>query len=169
MTRPTDMHSGLSHEAIKAVLDYDERAGRFSWKAKRNQVVGEAGSINPQTGYRIIKIFGRKVMAHRLAWFWMTGEWPIDRLDHRDGDNANNRFANLRPASDRQNATNTKTRADNKIGIKGVRLLANGRYQARIWDGGKNIHLGLFDSVSAAKAAYDIAARRMFGEFARTA
>lgn len=170
MGRPTDLHAGLSHAVVVSLIDYDPETGAFSWRVKRNQVDGEAGSINPQTGYRIIKVCGRKVMAHRLAWFWMTGEWPADRLDHRDGDKANNRFSNLRQASDRQNKANEKTRSDNAIGVKGVRKLPNcSRYQARIWDGHKHCHLGVFDTIDAAKRAYDAAAHKLFGKFARVA
>lgn len=169
MGRPTDVNSGLLHSDVVRLLDYDPIKGKFRWRVKRNQAGGEAGWINPKTGYRLIKVCGVSVMAHRLAWFWMNGEWPADRIDHRNRNRDDQTFDNLRPASDSQNKANSGVRHDNVLSIKGVRLHECGRYQARVWDGERNIHLGLFDSWLDAKAAYDVAATEMFGEFARPA
>lgn len=169
MGRPKDINSGISHEEIRRLLTYKPDSGKFFWNQKINQVDGEAGWINPETGYRIIKVCGIKVMAHRLTWFWVYGEWPTDRLDHQNGNRDDQRIDNLRPASDRQNSGNTRTRKDNALGTKGVRLHESGRYQARIWDGKRHRHLGLFDTIEEAKAAYDAVATHLFGEFARAA
>lgn len=169
MGRPTDINSGLSHADVVRLLDYDPLTGKFRWRVKRNQAGGEAGWVNPETGYRIITVCGVHVMAHRLAWFWMKGEWPQDRIDHRNMDRGDQSFANLRPASDSQNRANSRAKRDNMLGIKGVRLHESGRYQARVWNGERNIHLGLFDDWQEAKAVYDAAAVKMFGEFARSA
>lgn len=168
MGRPTDVNSGLRHSDVVRLLDYDPLTGKFRWRIKRNQAGGEAGWINPETGYRLIKICGVSVMAHRLAWFYMTGEWPLDRIDHRNGSRDDQTFTNLRPASDSQNKANEKTRRDNSLGVKGVRLHENGRYTARIHVNKQLFYLGLFDSWQEAKAAYDAAAAKMFGEFARS-
>lgn len=48
-------------------------------------------------GYRYVDIDGESYRADKLAWLYMTGEWP-DELVHVDGDKGNNVFANLRPA-----------------------------------------------------------------------
>lgn len=51
--------------------------------------------------------------------------------------------------------------------IKGVRKHECGKFQARIWDGERNIHLGVFNSAEEASAAYEQMAIEMFGDFAR--
>jgi hypothetical protein len=62
-----------------------------------------------------------------------------------------------------------KLRKDNKIGLKGMSIRPNGRYQARIRVDKKIIWLGTFDTPEEAHSAYVQAAKQHFGEFARTA
>ena len=100
----------------------------------------------------------------------MTGEWPQYLIDHRDGDNTNDRWNNLRLATYPQNLGNSKKWDKKKNLPKGVRVLGN-RYVARIGVrlGGKKklIHLGCFKTIEEAHQAYKKAATKLFGEFAR--
>ena len=99
----------------------------------------------------------------------ILGDVPAGLLvDHINGDPLDNRRANLRLVTALQNSRNSKTRVDNSLGVKGVHIHRPcGRYRARIKVSGKYIHLGLFESIDAAKSAYDTAAAKLFGEFAR--
>jgi hypothetical protein len=133
--------------------------------AQSVQVGDVAGSLNRQ-GYIRIAIDYKYYLAHRLAWLYVYGEWPSGRLDHRDLDRANNRIANLRPATDMQNCANAKRRVDNSTGFKGVST-RQGRYIAQINRDGRRICLGRFDTPEAAHEAYKAAALKHFGEFAR--
>jgi hypothetical protein len=87
-------------------------------------------------------------------------------VDHINGDGLDNRKANLRTATPRQNAWNS--RAYGKSRYKGIwQVKETGKWCARIKVNGKVRNLGRFsDEVEAAKA-YDRAARKMCGEFAR--
>jgi hypothetical protein len=97
----------------------------------------------------------------RLAWFYTTGAWPKDQIDHIDGNKSNNRFANLREATPSQNTQNQRrAMRTNKLGILGV-ILARGKFRAQIWFDGKNKFLGYFATAEAAHAAY-LAAKRKF-------
>lgn len=168
--RPRDIHSGLTAEKLRSVLRYDKDSGQFYWLVSNNQagVGGEAGWRNPKTGYLLIKVLGHKFMAHRLAWLYVTGEWPVDRIDHQDTNRGNNKWDNLRGADNSKNRANTHVRPDNILGVKGVRLHETGRYHARICERGKFRSLGLHDTAEKAKSAYERAAREIFGEFARS-
>lgn len=87
--------------------------------------------------------------------------------DHRNGDYLDNRKANLRPATHRQNMINAKLRKYNRSGFKGVVKRKN-LYQVYICENGRQIYVGSSrDPIEAAKL-YDAKARKLFGEFART-
>jgi HNH endonuclease/AP2 domain len=119
-------------------------------------------------GYRRITIKGRIYQAHQLAWLYMTGKWCSRVIDHRDGDPSNNRWANLRRATISQNNANRRIHRNNKCGFKGVVRNHIGRWCAAIYKDGRRYHLGSFATPEEAHAAYVAAARKLFGEFART-
>ncbi len=87
---------------------------------------------------------------------------PEDGLcvDHVNGNGLDNRRPNIRPCTQLENSRNKKKRARN--GYKGI-TLNRGKWQARVSD--KNV--GRFDSPEEAARAYDEAARRLHGQFAR--
>jgi hypothetical protein len=157
----------ISVADLKAALHYDPDTGVFTWISSTGPraVVGvTAGTTTME--YVWIKLHGRTYAAHVLAWFYMTGEWPSDQVDHRDGDTRNNRWGNLREATPQQNSSNRKVRYDSPFGITGV-YASGKKFIARINAGGEQIHLGTFDTVAEAANARAFAARDIFGEFAR--
>lgn len=126
-----------------------------------------AGSVGHK-GYRFIKIDNQEYSEHRLAFFYMTGEWPPNQIDHSDLNKAHNAWENIRPADGSQNQANRPISKRNTTGFKGVsgRKFAGGyRYIAQISHRGTNTHLGVFDTVEAAHVAYCKAAKRMHGKF----
>lgn len=160
-----------SAERVRELLDYNPLTGFFIWRVSPSRNVA-AGSIagTDCEGYRLIRVCGGRYKGHQLAWLYVTGEWPTSEIDHRDMDRSNNRWLNLRPATGSQNRANTRKRADNKSGFKGVCWYPQTRkWVAQIRYQGYNNNLGYFATPEEAHAAYCSAAKRLFGEFARFA
>jgi hypothetical protein len=126
-----------------------------------------AGTINASTKYRIVSIRGRDYIAHRLIWLLVHGEPVPEVMDHADRDRSNNRLVNLRAATRGQNGTNTPARRNNARGVKGVYPTGWGRFTACIRYEKKLVYLGTFTSIEEASKAYQDAAVRLYGEFAR--
>ena len=156
--------------ALCEALQYDPNTGIVSWRGGRRGVrPGEiAGTVGDQ-GYIIVRFMGRRLRAHRLAWRLHYGEWPVDRLDHRNGLQHDNRIANLRMATAAENKQNeSKPRADNISGRRGVSPIHGGKFRAGIRAHGKSHHLGVFATPEEAHAAYLLAKRELhpFAEIA---
>jgi hypothetical protein len=166
--------SGLHADRVREVLDYDLETGQFTWRVKRTRVrVGDtAGYFD--NGHRKIRIDGANYHASRLAFLWMTGEWPSGEVDHIDHNTKNNRWSNLRKATRPENQRNRTVREDSSTGFKGVRFQRSahgnrcGYYVAQIGVDGKRIYLGSFKTAQEAHAAYVKAAAEHHGDFART-
>ena len=69
---------------------------------------GSTAGTALSSGYVQIMVDGEKYLAHRLAWFYETGLWPNEQIDHQNTDKSDNAFSNLRLASAGQNRWNTK-------------------------------------------------------------
>lgn len=100
----------------------------------------------------------------------ILGAKPGDIVDHRDGNGLDNRRANLRWATSAENTRNRAIFPTNTSGFKGVSWDdEHGLWRARITFDRRVIHLGRFSSREAAHDAYARAAKRLHGDFARTA
>ena len=159
--------SGLTQARLKELLHYDPLTGKFTNIARRRgtKLGAEVGSLNKVSGYLIICIDYKHFYAQRVAWLYMTGEWPEDEVDHENRVPDDNRWENLRPATSSQQKMNTGMRKDNTSGVRGVRRKRS-RWVANIGVNKTNIYLGLFDTLEAAAEARRAAELRYFGEFA---
>lgn len=163
---------------LKSRLHYDSETGCFTWlrrEEKNHWHVGwnkrwagkSVAYINPE-GYLEIALDGVHYKGHRLAWFYMRGEWPKSDLDHVDYDRSNCRWANLREANKAQNMQNRSKTRINTSGFKGVTFeKQTQRWKAQIQSHGKALNLGRYNTPEEAHAVYAEAARRLHGEFAR--
>ena len=156
----------ISHERLLATLDYAPDTGLFTWICRRNGVtVGQkAGNARPD-GYITIIVDKHKYYAHRLAWFYVYGQWP-DRVDHVNGNTSDNRLCNIRLATASQNMMNRAGMPNNKFGLKGVSRNGTG-FRAVIKKDRRYIHLGTFKTPEKAHFAYQLAATELHGQFAR--
>ncbi|SFH83618.1 HNH endonuclease [Bradyrhizobium sp. cf659] len=149
----------LAADRLREILTYDPASGVFIRDGKA------VGWARPSDRLVYITVDYRSYLASRLAWLYMTDEWPPRSVSYRDKDPANLRWGNLRLASPKQTAYGRTAR--NKLGIKGIRETPNGNFRASIHVNDRTLNLGTFTTKEAAAEAYATAAREHFGEFAR--
>ncbi len=145
---------------LKSKLEYDPLTGLLKWcSPKPNQKQGWFPGTKYTNKYAYsrykVGINYREYDVHRLAWFYMTGNFPQGVIDHIDGNPLNNVFSNLRDVTRKQNSRNMKrAHKDNKTGYLGVHNPRNrGRYKASLWDN-REINLGYYNTPEEAHAAY---------------
>ena len=112
----------ITQSELKKLLHYNPDTGIFTWA--RSIAGVRAGDIagDYTHGYSRIGINGKRYYGHRLAWLYMTGDWPKHQIDHMNHVRDDNRFKNLRCTTNSENHKNTPKRKDNKTGIIGVTL-----------------------------------------------
>jgi len=157
----------LTAMRLRSLIRYDPETGLFTNLVTRGSraIAGAIAGSPDADGYLQIKIDGENLKAHRLAFLYMTGEWPVDLVDHRNGVVSDNRWDNLRNATPITNSQNKhKAYSSNELGILGVSYdKARCKYIAQLAIEGRQTNLGRFDTAAAAEAAY-IAAKRLHHE-----
>lgn len=159
---PKSNERALTAELLRELLHYAPDTGVFTWKvraAHRIQIGDVAGC--PSGQYINIKVRGLLYKAHRLAWLYVHGVWPRQHLDHINGVGSDNRIANLREATQRENLQNVGKRATNTSGYPGVSWFKPAAlWVAEITTNRKKTHLGYFKRAEDAAAAYRQAKRQ---------
>ena len=89
------------------------------------------------------------------------------QVDHINMNTLDNRKENLRICTSSLNCVNRPPTTKGLSGYRGVTKHINKWWRARIEIGGKKLHLGLFRNPKDAAHAYNQAAKKYFGEFAR--
>lgn len=152
----------LTSERLKEIINYNPDTGIFRWKkTNKSQRAGVLAGWIDVHGYRSIGIYGKTYRGCRLAWLFMTGEWPQEEIDHINGKRNDDRFINLRQVSRTTNSQNLrKPHKDNSHGLLGVMRLHK-RWTAQIMVSGKRIHLGTFATPEEAHQIYIEAKRKL--------
>jgi len=159
----------LSVQELRSLIQYDPETGTLTWLKKRGKKLpGDvAGSVN-NLGYVQVTVNYQPHLAHRVAYALMIGQWPPQQIDHINGNPTDNRWENLRPSNQNENAWNQGPQKNNTSGHKGVHWVsANRNWRAMIGYRGQKISLGNFSTKEEAADAYARAAKKLHGEFAR--
>lgn len=141
----------ITQERLHELLDYDPLTGLFCWRsASGNRKTGWFGGSVNKAGYLRIFIDGKLQYAHRLAWLYIHGRFPIDQVDHINLVKSDNRIINLREVTCKQNQ-------ENKIhsSTQGAVLIKSTmKFAARVKHHGKMLSFGCYDQIEdAAKVA----------------
>ena len=147
--------SMFTQQRLQELLHYDPTTGVFTRlvQTSGNAKIGDVAGSRHVAGYRQCHTDGKVYLSHRLAWLYMTGSWPIDQIDHRNGVRNDNRWSNLREATQAENQQNHKMRRDNTSGFIGVARFRN-KWRAQIQINGRLKHIGCFTTPDDAHAAY---------------
>lgn len=168
----------IQHDRLLDLVHYDPLTGVFTARvdlSKKRPAGTELGRLHYNgSGNVYFRIFleGIDYWAHRLAWFYVTGEWAAV-VDHRFGDGTDNRFENLRACNQMQNTHNRPASKRSSSGVKGVCPMLGGSkpyWLANIMANGQR-HQKQFPytyaGFEAAKEWRREMAEKLHGEFAR--
>ena len=146
----------LSIDKLKEQVLYCADTGVFTWNVNKNRVsIGDVVGFVTSKGYLATKIHGKCYFLHRLAWFYVYGQWPKNQIDHINGEKKDNRIENLRDVSGAQNCQNqTGPRKTNKTQLQGVSVDKNKKYHAQLMINRRVFRLGSFDSPEQAHEVY---------------
>ena len=155
----------MTNDRLKQVFEYESSGmlrrigGRkeYPWRPS-----GKRGA------YLVTTVDEETLYLHRLVWQYHFGYVP-KIIDHVNGDTKDNRIENLRECTNAQNQYNSRIKANNKSGFKGVVFhphCVHKPWQAKIVIEGKVRSLGYYPTAELAGAAYLLAAGDLVGEFA---
>lgn len=145
----------LTQERLKELLHYDEETGVFTRKATLGRyLVGSVSGAKQNKGYIQITVDGSNFLAHRLAWLYVYGNFPINQIDHINRIKTDNRIKNLRDVDASTNHHNVGLRSHNSSGITGVVWdTRSNKWIAQIIYRTKRYYIGSFDNPELAGIA----------------
>ena len=155
----------ISHAELKEALSYNPETGIFKWKTagRRRNVGAEVGSWD-MYGYKTIRLAKKSYKLHRLAWFYINGEWPKYDIDHINGIRHDNRIENLRDVPRKMNLENQKklTERPTRTGLMGAYFDSRkNMFYSRISHHDKSLYLGSFKTAEEAHNRYLEAKREL--------
>lgn len=133
-------------EFLEEHCEFSQEHKTLVWKkspSNRSTVGKPIGSLT-ECGYWRCK----NQLVHRLIWLMFKGELPKNDIDHINGIRNDNRIENLREVTRMQNLWNRRN-------VKGyIYNPASKKYQVRIRNNYKHLHIGVYDTAEEAHQAY---------------
>ena len=151
----------LTQTRLRELFDYSPDTGILVRRKSQGRAKAEIAVGCLSQGYYRVRVDDKLYLLHRLIWLYVHGELP-EFIDHINRIPTDNRIANLRPVTKKQNQENREKQRNNKSGFKGVNWDTNRKkWFACIQHHGKTIALGRYDDLSLADKAYKDAALRL--------
>ena len=150
---------------LKEILSYNPETGEWRWliRPANNLKVGQVAGTVRADGYRQIRIGNVVYFSGRLAWFYMTGNWPTHEVDHINRVRSDDYWTNLREATSSNNGANRSLQSNNTSGYRGVSWdKISGKWDVRV----NRMHIGFYDDMEEAVIIRDSVAKQLQGPFA---
>lgn len=151
------------YQTLKETFDYDPNTGALTYRQPRGSLpAGRPAGTAVANGYNV-KFNGSYIMAHRIIWNIMTGEWPQHPVRHVNGDKLDNRWSNLAthaPVRERDPITRKPLpRTTDRAPAHGVGRVVFAKagvtkFEANAIVKGERVFLGRFDTPEEARAAF---------------
>lgn len=166
---------------LQECFSYNQETGELVWKIRpihhfknshgmnyfNARFSGKIAGSKTIKGYLRVDINQIGFTVHRVIWKLVTGNDPLEQIDHKNHNKSDNSWNNLRHCTQIENQQNTRKRKTNTSGYKGVSWRkSHKKFVARITYNGKRIHIGLFDTAVEAWEAYKEKAEMLHKEFA---
>lgn len=148
----------MTREELKNFLRYDPLTGLFIRTVTAGgKPAGSIAGYKDPRGYIHIQVNGTIYRAHRLAFLYMTGEFPKYSVDHIDRNPSNNIWTNLRDIPSAENQWNKSTKTDLNSGFTHITRRKNCKsWVVRLGKRHGEEHVGSFKSLDTAiSALYD--------------
>jgi hypothetical protein len=156
----------LTAERLRQALHYEPMTGEFTWliRGAHRRNPGDAAGSPSKDGRIRIRIDGELFYRYRLAWMYMTGQWPTFHIDHINGNQTDDRWLNLRDVTQSVNLQNLRHAPKHSTtGLLGAHRRSHGRFESQIQLAGRRYFLGTFDTPEESHAAY-LKAKRKYHE-----
>lgn len=150
----------ITASQLREAVHYNPDTGRFTRRSNGTPMEHLCGS-----GYYCLNLFKRSRLAHRMAYYYMTGRLP-EKVDHIDGNRLNNEWKNLREATHAENMWNTGMITTNASGVKGVHWHKKyKKWVAEIRANKKKYYVGSFSNIEDARLAIEARRKELHGGF----
>jgi hypothetical protein len=159
----------IPYEDLVERLTYHPETGLFTYNYFcAGMQAGSIAGSNSGKDYLEVTIKGNKERLHRLAWLYMTGDYPprgID-VDHIDTIRSHNWWDNLRLATRSQNSCNSVRQLYTKTGIKGISICSrSGKYRVSLKLNGVSKSFGYYVVLEDAIKAIELARQKLHKQF----
>lgn len=135
-------------------------------RSRGKRLAGDRACYPSSSGYLKVSVSHKDYYAHRVAWYLQTGNHPTEQIDHINGDKRDNRWENLREATNGQNSMNRKKLSNNTSGFKNVDFhKASGKWRARVREANVERCAGYFDTPAEAYEATKVLREKLHREY----
>lgn len=158
----------MTQDDLKRFLHYDPETGFFTWRVNRTNGIKAGDRAGCSRGkYWVISVWNVSYAAQRLAVLYMTGAFPPEYVDHINGLTLDNRWSNLREATNAENQRN-RSGTGSRCGLKNVTYVASrSKYQVSLKVGGREKFIGYFEDLELADLVATAAREKYHGVFAK--
>ena len=90
--------ANITASRLRELVSYDVDTGKFTRLVDSYRRTAVAGSVPGnvfKNGYIYISLDATRYLAHRLAWLYVHGRWPVGQIDHINMIRTDNRLCNF--------------------------------------------------------------------------